>query len=89
MKLNVLESSDKKANIELVGESETLANLLRKKLWESGADQAAFMREHPYLAMPKIIVYGKNPIKLLDNAAQKIIDQAKEFQTEFKRALSK
>ncbi len=89
MKLNVIENSDKKANIELAGESETLANLLRKKLWEAGAEQAAFMREHPYLAMPKIIVYGKNPMKLLDNAAQKVIDQAKEFQTEFKRALSK
>ena len=89
MKLNVLENSDKKANIELAGESETLVNLLRKKLWEVGADQAAFMREHPYLAMPKIIVYGKNPVKLLDSAAQKIIDQAKEFQVEFKRALSK
>ncbi|MBI4167548.1 MAG: hypothetical protein HY515_01185 [Candidatus Aenigmarchaeota archaeon] len=89
MKLNVIENSDKKANIELEGESETLANLLRKKLWESGAKQAAFMREHPYLAMPKVIVYGKNPMKMLDNAAQKIIDQAKEFQTEFKRALSK
>ena len=57
MKLNVIENSDKKANIELAGESETLANLLRKKLWESGAKQAAFIREHPYLAMPKIIVY--------------------------------
>ncbi len=89
MKLNVLENSDKKVNIELAGESETLVNLLRKKLWEAGADQAAFMREHPYLSMPKIIVYGKNPMKLLDNAAQKIIDQAEEFQIEFKRALSK
>ncbi|MBI3412834.1 MAG: hypothetical protein HY051_02010 [Candidatus Aenigmarchaeota archaeon] len=89
MKLNVIENSDKKVNIELAGESETLANLLRKKAWEAGAKQAAFMREHPYLAMPKIIVYGKNPLKLLDNAAQKIIDQAKEFQTEFRRALGK
>ncbi|MBI1971838.1 MAG: hypothetical protein HYS53_00915 [Candidatus Aenigmarchaeota archaeon] len=89
MRLNVLENSDKKASIELAGESETIANLLGKKLWEAGADQAAFIREHPYLAMPKVIVYGKNPVKLLDNAAQKIIDQAKEFQTEFKRALGK
>ncbi len=89
MKLNILESSDKKANIELIGESETLANLLRKNLWDVGVEQAAFIREHPYLSVPKIIVYGKNPMKALDNAAQKIIDQAKEFQIEFKRALEK
>ena len=89
MKLNVIESSDKKVNIELVGESETLANLLRKNLWDAGAEQAAYMKEHPYLSMPKVIVYGKNPKKMLDNASQKIIDQTKEFQVEFKRALEK
>ncbi|MFH0890031.1 MAG: DNA-directed RNA polymerase subunit L [Candidatus Aenigmatarchaeota archaeon] len=89
MKLNILENSDNKANIEMIGESETLANLLRKNLWDVGVEQAVFIREHPYLSMPKIIVYGKNPMKALDNAAQRIIDQAKDFQIEFKRALAK
>ncbi len=89
MKLNILENSDNKVNIEMVGESETLANLLRKNLWDVGVEQATFIREHPYLSMPKIIVYGKNPMKALDNAAQRIIDQAKDFQTEFERALAK
>ena len=89
MKLKLLEKSDEKMKIEMEGESFTLANLLRKNLWESGAEQASYMKEHPYLSQPKIIVFSKNPKKSLENAAQKVADAAKEFQTEFKRALKK
>lgn len=89
MKLEVLENEKEKMKVELIGETDTLANLLREKLWAEGAQQAAYMKEHPYLSTTKVIVHGKNPKKLLENAAQAIADEAKEFQVEFGRALQK
>lgn len=89
MKLKLLEKTDEKMKVELQGESFTLANIIRKNLWDVGVDQASYMKEHPYLSQPKIVVFSKNPKKSLENAAQKVADAAKDFQTEFKRALKK
>ncbi len=44
MKVNVLEDEKEKTKIELIGETDTLANLLREKLWKVGAEQAAYMK---------------------------------------------
>jgi DNA-directed RNA polymerase subunit L len=89
MKLVLLESSEKKMVLELRGETHTFLNLLRDGAWESGSKQASYMIEHPYLSEPKLIIRADNPKKVLDNAAQLIIDQAKEFEKEFKRVSNK
>ncbi len=86
MELNVLEQTENKIVVEVRGEDHTLLNLLREACWTEGADQATYMIEHPYLSQPKIIVRGKNPKKILINAAQLIIDQIEEFAKEFRRA---
>jgi len=85
MKLRVLEKEKDKIVLEVSGETHTFLNLLREKAWEVGSKQASYMIEHPYLSEPKFIVKADNPIKTLSNASQRIIDQAKEFEKEFKR----
>ena len=45
--------------------------------------------DHPYLSDPEIIVKGKNPLKILDDASQDIIDQIKELEKEFSKVLKK
>jgi len=89
MKLNVLESTENKLVIEVHGEDHTFLNILTERSWASGCKQASYIIEHPYLSKPKIIVMAQNPKKILDSAAQMIIEEAKAFEKEFKRALPK
>ena len=89
MELKKLEKSKEKLKVEVKGEDHTLMNLLREGAWKAGADQAAYMIEHPYLSQPKIIVRSKDPRKTLIDSAQMVIDEAASFQKEFKKALKK
>jgi DNA-directed RNA polymerase subunit L len=47
------------------------------------------MIEHPYLSNPKITVRANNPKKVLSDASQMIIDDAREFGKEFGKVLKK
>ena len=89
MELTVLEKSDNKLKVEVKGESHTLMNILREKAWAAGADQAAYMIEHPYLAEPKIIIRAKNPKKVLQDAAAGVAEEAQQFEKHFRKALKK
>jgi len=85
MKLRLLEKDKEKMVFEVSGETHTFLNLLRENAWKVGTKQASYVIEHPYLSEPKFIVRAKNPIKILSSASQRIIDQAKDFEKEFKR----
>ena len=85
MKLVVLEKQDEKIVLEVHGETHTFLNLLRENAWKAGSKQASYITEHPHLSEPKLVIRSKNPKKILDDATQMIIDQAKEFEKEFKR----
>jgi len=87
MDLEVIEQTENKLVIEIKGEDHTLLNLLREAAWRAGADQAAYMREHPYLTEPKLIIRGKNPKRILQKAIQLVIDDLKEAKQEFSRIL--
>lgn len=89
MAIKVLEKKKDKLKIEVDGETHTLLNLLREKTWKAGARQSAYIIKHPYLSQPEIIIRAKNPGRVLNDAAQLIIDDAKEFGKEFGRALKK
>ena len=84
-----LEKGNEKISLEVRGETHTFLNLLRENVWKAGGKQASYVIEHPYLSEPKLTVRAKNPKKILDNAAQMIIDQTKDFEREFKRVLKK
>lgn len=78
--------------IEVQGETITLTNAIRGELWEdSNVYEAAQIKEHPYLAKPKILVKtskGK-PQTALKKATDSIIKQTEEFQEEFRKAMKK
>ena len=85
MKLTVLEKKKDKWKIQVDGEGHTLLNLLRENAWKKKARQASYMIKHPYLSKPEITVIGPNPKKILADAAQMIIDDAKAFRNAFKK----
>lgn len=85
MELKVVEQKEGKLVLEVGGESHTLLNLLRELCWKEGAEQVSYMVEHPYMSQPKLIIYGKNPKKILQAAAQRLIALTQEFLSEAKK----
>ncbi len=87
MKIDVVEKTKDKIVLEVHGEDHTFLNILRENAWKTKAKQAGYIIEHPYLSEPKFIIRGRNPKKMLIDAAQLTIDQTEEFEKEFKRAI--
>ncbi|MEM5802101.1 MAG: RpoL/Rpb11 RNA polymerase subunit family protein [Candidatus Aenigmatarchaeota archaeon] len=92
MEIKVLKNDGKSLIIEVKGETFTLTNLIREELWEDkNVKEAAQIKEHPYLAEPKILVsaYKGSHATALEKAVERLIEQTKEFREEFKKALKK
>lgn len=89
MKLELLESDKNLLKVKVAGETHTLLNLLRENCWKEKADQATYIQEHPYIAEPYVVVRSKEPKKTLANAAQLVVEHAKEFKAEFEKAIKK
>jgi DNA-directed RNA polymerase subunit L len=89
MDLKIIENKKDRLKIEVRGESHSLLNILRENAWASGAKDASYFIEHPYLSEPKIIVKSNNPKRTLTSATQLVIDQASDFEKEIKRATRK
>ena len=92
MELKVVKSEGKKLLLELTGETLTLTNILKDKLWESkNVSEAAQIREHPYLSEPKIWVVVKkgSPLTALEKAAESAIKDLEKLKEEFKQAFKK
>ena len=86
MQVNVLQAEKGILKIELKGESQTLTHLIANVLQEKGIDAAA-VREHPFMADPKIVVRGsKSAVK---NACIKVQKLCDEFDDEFRKAIKK
>ncbi|HLD49334.1 MAG TPA: RpoL/Rpb11 RNA polymerase subunit family protein [archaeon] len=83
MKIEIKEQSDDKVKIE-VHDNTTLVNLINENIWiaegeKKGFGFAAYAIEHPYLSKPVLTVKGKDPKKILINAAEHIIDDIKDL----------
>ncbi len=89
MKLVLLESKEGKMTLEIRGENHTFLNLLRESAWDAGSKQVSYIIEHPYLSEPKLIVRADSPKKILENSAQAILENAKEFEKEFGKVSEK
>lgn len=90
MELKVVKAEDKKLLLELAGESLTITNLLREKLWEDkNVSEAAQIKEHPYLSEPKIWVVVKrgSPLRALNKATNRALDDLEKLKKEFKEKL--
>lgn len=67
------------------------ANLIKEELWrDKGVDEAASIKEHPYMAKPKIYVKmkgNKNPKLALMKATKRLQVMVKDLKGEVERAL--
>jgi len=88
--VKIKEDSDT-IEIELRGESVGFANLIKEELWnDKNVDEAAYIKEHPYMAEPKIYVKmkGKSSSRVaLQRAVKRLYVKLKDLEKEFKRAL--
>ncbi|MFH1630829.1 MAG: RpoL/Rpb11 RNA polymerase subunit family protein [Candidatus Aenigmatarchaeota archaeon] len=81
MNVKVLEQNDDKLKIEL--DDLTLVNLLHENLWKTKIDYSAYVKDHPYLSQPVLVVKSKDPKKSLTEAADKIIDDCATIKKKF------
>jgi len=90
MELNLVKNEDNTTIVEIEGETVTLTNALRGELWEDkNVSEAAHIKEHPYMANPKIFVKtskGK-PETALGKASERLVKKTEEFSEKFKKAL--
>ena len=92
MELKVVKEDEKTLVLELKGQNTTLTSLIKDELWnDKNVSEAAQIKEHPYLANPKIFVKVSSgtTITALSKAAKRVEKHAAEFSEEFKRALKK
>jgi len=92
MELNKIKEDSDMIEIELKGESVGFANLIKEELWnDENVDEAAYIKEHPYMAEPKIYVKMKggrfNTRVALERAIKRIQVKLEDFKKEFDRAL--
>jgi DNA-directed RNA polymerase subunit L len=90
MKLNAIKGDKNLLEVEVGGESVGFVNLIKEELWNDKAvDEAAYIKEHPYMAEPKIYLKTKEkePKSVIQNAVKRIMVKLKDLEKEFKRAL--
>ena len=91
MELVKIKEDSEIIEIELKGERVGFANLLKEELWnDKNVDEAAYIKEHPYMAEPKIYVKmkGKSSSRVaLQRAVKRLQVKLKELEKELKRAL--
>lgn len=91
MELKTIKRGKNLLKVEVKNESVGFVNLIKEELWnDKNVDEAAYIKEHPYMAEPKIYVKmkGRNkPKTALDKANKKILVDLKKLRREFKRVL--
>ena len=79
MKIEVLENEKETLKIE-VHDNTTLISVINENLWQQkGVDVAAFKVDHPYLSKPVLIIKSRNPKKSLLDAAEQVVEDAKDL----------
>ena len=89
MDLRLVSKTDKKMEIEFIGETDTLLNLLKQRLLtDPNVESATYVMGHPYLDNPKFVIQTKTgkPDAALKNAAKELRQQFDEFETLLVRA---
>jgi len=93
MELKSIKEEKNTLLLEVGNESKNFVNLLRKELWnDKDISEAAVIKEHPYMAQPKIYVKMKgksDPKVALKKTAKNLEVQIKDLKNEFERDLSK
>lgn len=91
MKLKTIKKNDSGILLEVQGGSVGFTNLIRGELWnDKNVQEAAYIKEHPYMVQPKIFVKMKgksNSITALKNATKRISVKLTDLKKEFEMAL--
>ncbi len=79
--------------VELKGDTIGFTNLIREELWnDENVEEAASIKEHPYMAEPKVFVRMKGRAqaeKALKDAVARLESKLKELTKEFETAFKK
>lgn len=92
MELKIVKEDKESVLLEIGGETISFANLLTQESWnDKSISEASRIKEHPYLSQPKVFLKSSrgSPKEILKKSSERIVDQAKEFKEEFKKALKK
>jgi len=90
MELNVIKKDKNLLEVEVKGGGVGFVNLIKEELWnDKSVDEAAYIKEHPYMSEPKLYVKTKRkkPKKVIEDALKRVEVQLKDLKKEFKRAL--
>jgi DNA-directed RNA polymerase subunit L len=91
MELDKIKEDSDMIEIELKGESVGFANLLKEELWnDENVDEAAYVKEHPYMSEPKIYLKMKgksSPRVAMERAIKRLHVKIEDLQKEFKMTL--
>ena len=91
MELKTIKKDTNILEVEFKGESFGFVNLIEEELWEDeNVDEAVCIKEHPYMAEPKLYIKmkGKNtPEAALERVIKRIQVKVKDLKGEFDRAL--
>lgn len=89
MEFKIIEEKKNKLVFELVGESHTFCNSLKRELWNDDAVKASgYTIPHPLVGTPRFVIEttGKEPKKALADAAKRLQKLAEKFKDAFKSA---
>jgi DNA-directed RNA polymerase subunit L len=97
MNVNILKKGANEIRIEIEGESHTFCNVLQKALLEDeSVETASYYISHPLVSKPILYVKmkekhkpEKKPETILEDAAEKILNQIKKFRVSFEKTLKK
>ena len=92
MEVKVVDKEKKRIVLELGGEDNTFANVMRKTLWEDeDVESAAYRIDHPLTGEPRLMVKTKKslPVEAVKRAAEKVGRRASEFEKKFSEASKK
>ena len=88
MEFKVIEESKTKLIFELIGETHTFCNVLKKELQGiKGVEISTYKIDHPLVGVPKfqIETKGVEPRKALKEALKNLKKKAKDFEKEVKK----
>lgn len=89
MDVRVLHKDDKSLEVEIIGENETLLNLLKQRLLgHADVESATFLVGHPLLDQPRLFVQVRKgkPETVLKAAAKELREDLDKLETEFLKA---
>ena len=74
MEVKLVEENKEKGTIKIEVDDATLVSLINENLWRGKkAEYAAWVKDHPYLSKPELVVKAKDPKAALVAAAEQVV----------------